>query len=146
MTSCPTASRIVQTPVLSSHLAVSANLRSPHALSLLADGCRELSGLLLNISHPTNHVECILWILVARTRKLLFKVADRRLQIHKLARSSSEDLSDKEGLGEETLHLASPRHSELILLTQLIHTKNCNDVLQRLVILQDFLRAARTVV
>ena len=47
-----------------------------------------------------------------------------------------EDLRHMEGLGQEALDLASARHGQLVLLTQLVHAQNGNDVLQVLVVLQ----------
>ena len=48
---------------------------------------------------------------------------------------AGEDLSHKEGLGEEALHLAGSGHSQLVLFAQLIHAQNGNDILQALVVL-----------
>jgi len=56
-------------------------------------------------------------------------------QGHQLAHVSSEDLSDLEGLGQKPLDLTCTSHCELILLRQLIHTQNSNDILQGLVVL-----------
>jgi hypothetical protein len=47
-----------------------------------------------------------------------------------------EDLCHVEWLGEEALDLTCTCHSHLVLLTQLIHTQNGNDILQILVRLQ----------
>ena len=52
---------------------------------------------------------------------------------------AGEDLSDVEGLRQEALDLARARHGELVLLAQLVHAQNGDDVLQVLVVL----RAAR---
>jgi hypothetical protein len=48
--------------------------------------------------------------------------------------TSREHLSDAEGLAHETLNLARAHHSGLILLGQLIHSQNGNNILQRLVV------------
>jgi hypothetical protein len=48
---------------------------------------------------------------------------------------ASEDLSNLERLGQESLDLAGASDSQLILLRQLIHTKDSNDILEGLVIL-----------
>ena len=45
-----------------------------------------------------------------------------------------------EGLGHELLDLTRPGHDELVILGKLVHTKNGNDVLEALVILEDLLR------
>ena len=47
-----------------------------------------------------------------------------------------------ERLGEESLDLPSPGDGELVLLGQLVHAENGDDVLQGLVVLQDLLHAS----
>ena len=54
----------------------------------------------------------------------------------KVTWGAGEDLSDLEGLREETLDLASACNSLLVLLTQLVHAQNGNDILQVLVVLR----------
>ena len=49
---------------------------------------------------------------------------------------ASENLRNVEGLGQEALDLAGPRNGQLVLLAQLIHAQNGDDVLQVLVVLQ----------
>ena len=49
-------------------------------------------------------------------------------------------MGDVEGLGQELLQTTGAGHGQLVLLAQLIHTQNGNDVLQRLVLLQDLLQ------
>ena len=44
-----------------------------------------------------------------------------------------------ERLGEESLDLPGPGHLDLVLLGQLVHTKDSNDILERLVVLQELL-------
>ena len=60
---------------------------------------------------------------------------DRLLQGHQLARVAGEDLCDLEWLGQETLDLTGAGYRQLVLLRQLIHSQDGDDVLQRLVIL-----------
>lgn len=50
---------------------------------------------------------------------------------------TSEHLSHLEGLGQETLDLTGTGHSQLVLLRQLIHTQDGNDILKRFVVLQE---------
>ena len=50
--------------------------------------------------------------------------------------TAGKDLSNEEGLGQEALDLAGTGHSQLVLLTQLIHTQDGNNILQILVGLQ----------
>jgi hypothetical protein len=49
---------------------------------------------------------------------------------------ASEDLSNLERLGQESLDLAGASDSQLVLLRQLIHTKDSNDILEGLVVLR----------
>lgn len=49
--------------------------------------------------------------------------------------TSGEDLSNMEGLRQEALDLAGTGNSQLVLLAELIHTQNGNDILQVLVVL-----------
>merc|ERR1719507_823439 len=50
-----------------------------------------------------------------------------------------EHLGDLEGLGQEPLNLPRPRDLDLVLLRQLVHTQDSNDILQGLVILEQLL-------
>merc|ERR1712024_147851 len=60
----------------------------------------------------------------------------------KLAGVVGEDLSDLERLGEESLNLPGSGHLQLVLLGQLVHTKDSNDILERLVVLQNLLHTS----
>lgn len=60
---------------------------------------------------------------------------DGFLQGHQFTQMASEDLGHLEGLGQETLDLASAGHSQFVLFRQLIHSQNGNDVLQGFVVL-----------
>ena len=53
----------------------------------------------------------------------------RGLEVHEGTRRAREDLRHEEGLAQEALHLARPRHGQLVLLTQLIHAQDGDDVL-----------------
>ena len=50
---------------------------------------------------------------------------------------AGEDLGHLEGLGEEALDLASAGHRQLVLLGQLVHSQDGDDVLQGLVVLEE---------
>lgn len=69
------------------------------------------------------------------TTKDALEALDGFLQGHQFTQMASEDLSHLEGLGQETLDLASAGHSKFVLFRQLIHTQNSNDILQRFVVL-----------
>lgn len=62
-----------------------------------------------------------------------FSREDARLE--QVTWGAGEDLSNLEGLREEALDLASARNRLLVLLTQLVHAQNGNDILQILVVL-----------
>ena len=51
-----------------------------------------------------------------------------------------------EGLREEPLNLPGPRDGELVLLGELVHTQDGDDILEGLVVLQDLLDATRDLV
>ena len=55
-------------------------------------------------------------------------------------------MSHLEGLREEPLDLPGPRDGELVLLGELVHTQDGDDVLQGLVVLEDLLDATRDLV
>ena len=57
-------------------------------------------------------------------------------------RQTGEDLGDVHRLRQEALHLAGPRHGDLVFFGQLVETEDGDDVLQLLVALQDLLHAA----
>lgn len=69
------------------------------------------------------------------TIKDALEALDGFLQGHQFTQMASEDLSHLEGLGQETLDLASTGHSKFVLFRQLIHTQNGNDILQGFVVL-----------
>ena len=62
---------------------------------------------------------------------------------HVLACAPGEMLRDGERLREETFDLARPLHGQLILIRQLFHPQNGDDVLKILVALEDTLYAER---
>ena len=76
----------------------------------------------------------------------LLEGSDGVLQRHKLALVTGEDLRDLEGLRHETLDLAGTFDSELVLLRQLVHSENSNDILEGLVVLKDLLDGGGSVV
>ena len=63
------------------------------------------------------------------TRENHLESLDGFLERHKLARRSCEDLGDLEGLAEETLDLSGASNSQLVILGQLVHSQDGNDVL-----------------
>ena len=73
----------------------------------------------------------------------LAEAADRLGDGHILALHSRELLSHAEGLGQEPLDLPGAGDSQLVLLAQLVHTHDGDDVLQILVALQNALHIPR---
>lgn len=71
----------------------------------------------------------------ARTTEDALEALDGFLQGHQFTQMAGEDLGHLEGLGQETLDLASAGHSKFVLFRQLIHSQNGNDVLQGFVVL-----------
>lgn len=63
------------------------------------------------------------------TTKDALEALDGFLEGHQLAQVASEDLGHLEWLRQETLDLTGTSHSEFILLRQLIHTQDGNDIL-----------------
>ena len=68
--------------------------------------------------------------------------ADRLRQLHVPAGDAGELLGHEEGLGQELLDLPGPLDEDLVLLRQLVHTEDGDDVLQVLVALEDLLHVA----
>jgi hypothetical protein len=64
------------------------------------------------------------------------------LQRHLHTVGAGEDLRHVEGLAEEALDLPGAGHGQLVLFAQFVHPEDGDDVLQRLVALQDPLHVA----
>lgn len=86
-----------------------------------------------------NHVEGSLGKGIVLTVKNLLERSDSVLEGNKSSLKTSENLSDGEGLRQESLDLSSSLDGQLVSLGQLIHTKNGNDILKRLVGLEGLL-------
>ena len=54
---------------------------------------------------------------------------------------AGELLSNMEVLAKELLHLTCAVNDDFLIFRELVHTKNCDDVLEVLVVLQDLLNA-----
>lgn len=97
-------------------------------------------------SEVANHVESTLGQVVTLTAEDGLEGRDGVLQVDELALDTSEDLGDGEGLRQETLDLTGTLDGELVGLGKLVHAQNGNDVLERLVLLEDLLDAGGGVV
>jgi hypothetical protein len=111
---------------------------------------RNLFSLLDSIINISNHVECTfrkVYLLKPsfEGHTVMFAFNDGLeasnciLQGHELAFKSSEDFSDCEGLRHETLEFSGTFDGKFIGFGQLVHSKNGNDILKRLVILKHLL-------
>lgn len=79
-------------------------------------------------------------------REDLLEGADRLLQRDELTLVAGEDLRDLERLRHETLDLTRALDSELVLFRQLVHTQDSNDILERLVVLENLLNSGGDIV
>ena len=94
---------------------------------------------------PT-HVEGLLRVLVHLAVRDRLESGDGVLERHVLAGRAGEHLGDEERLGEEALDLAGSRHHQLVLVGELVHAEDRDDVAQLLVALEDTLHPARHIV
>src|ERR1700753_477001 len=76
------------------------------------------------------HVERLLRNIVMLAFDDLFKGANSVSYFYVLTRSSGKHFGDVEGLGKETLHLASAAYRQLVLFREFIDTKNGDNILQ----------------
>ena len=96
-------------------------------------------GLLDDIVDSANHVESTLGLVVVVPSQNLRESPDGLLEGDELARGTGEDLGDVEGLTHETLDFAGAGDGHLVVLGELVHTKDGNDVLEGLVVLEELL-------
>mmetsp|Transcript_41840 Transcript_41840/g.126881 ORF Transcript_41840/g.126881 Transcript_41840/m.126881 type:complete len:271 (+) Transcript_41840:322-1134(+) len=97
------------------------------------------SCLLLNLLEVANHVECAFWEVIMLTVDDTLESTNCFFKGDKLALSASEHLSDMERLRHELLHLTRTGNCQFIILRELVHTKDGDNVLQTLVVLKDLL-------
>mmetsp|Transcript_48813 Transcript_48813/g.76186 ORF Transcript_48813/g.76186 Transcript_48813/m.76186 type:complete len:282 (+) Transcript_48813:149-994(+) len=106
---------------------------------LVSGGGGKLGSLLLNLVDVANHVESSLREVIIITSNKTLECGDGLLKGHELSRGASEHLSNVERLRHELLDLTGAGNGELVVLRQLIHTKDGNDILKILVILEGLL-------
>merc|ERR1719206_1377176 len=92
-----------------------------------------------NLVNVANHVEGTLGQVIGLASKDILEPGDGLGNGDKLARVVGEHLGDLEGLRQEPLDLPCPGGLDLVLLRQLVHTQDSNDILERLVVLQQLL-------
>lgn len=119
----------------------SVSTSSLPGLRVLLELSQNLLTLLTCRRKVTNHVESTLGKGVTLTSQDSLERGNGVLKVDKLALDTSEDLGDSERLAQETLDLTGTLDSELVGLRQLVHTQNGDDVLERLVLLEDLLDA-----
>merc|ERR1712000_736521 len=107
---------------------------------------QNLLALGLGRGEVTDHVEGTFGKAVALTVKDGLEGVDGLLEVDQSTLNTSENLGDSEGLAQETLDLTGTLDGKLVSLRQLVHTKNGNDILERLVLLEDLLDAGSGVV
>ena len=108
------------------------------------------------LHHPTNLQKNINF----HKTNFTFESSDIIRQLDVFSRVSCEDLTHEKWLGQEFLYLSSSSNSQLIFLGQFIHTffiiikktlynkntQNSNNILQTLVILQNFLHSSSSII
>src|SRR6266849_6839662 len=93
-----------------------------------------------------HHVESLLGQVVVLALQDLGEALHGLADLDVLALASRETLGNEVGLGQETLDLPRARHCQLVVLRQLLHAEDGDDVLQVLVALHRLLHALRSVV
>ena len=106
----------------------------------------EGGGLGLDLVDSADHVEGCLGEGIVLASDNALECIDGVLKRHELPGSAGEDLGNVERLGHELLDLAGAGHSDLVLLRELVHAEDGNDVLQVLVVLERLLDLAREVI
>src|SRR5512140_288699 len=101
----------------------------------------EQLGLLGGLLDATDHEEGLLGKLVALALDEVLEAAHGVGERDVLARRAGERLGDIERLAEEALDLAGPMTDDFVLVRELVHGEDGDDVLQLLVALEDLLDA-----
>ncbi len=114
--------------------------------SLLGGLESESLSLLECLLQSTLHIECSLGVVVSLTFQQSSEAINGVLQFHELALTASEDLTHEEWLRQELLDLTGTSDSQLVVLRELVHTQNGNDVLKGLVVLQQLLHSSGNLV
>jgi hypothetical protein len=87
----------------------------------------------------THHVERGFGIVITSSLKELAESFDGLVKFTELSGVGGEDLRHEERLGEELLHLTCSSDSQLIFFGKIVHTENGDNILERLVVLEEFL-------
>ena len=95
------------------------------------------SGLGDHVFDAPDHVEGRFGQVVVFSRDDGLERPDRVLERHLHAGRAGEDFRHVEGLRQEALELPRPGHRQLVLFGEFVHAEDRDDVLQRLVALED---------
>src|SRR5690349_14007682 len=90
--------------------------------------------------------ECLFWEVVILTRDQFLEAADRLFQGDEFTFESSELFSNVEWLRKEPLNLTRTSYRQFIFFRQFVNPKNCNNILQVLVPLEDAFNLLRYIV
>src|SRR5712675_2574910 len=107
---------------------------------------RELLAFFDRLFDGADHVESLLRKMIVLAFAKPAETLDGVGEVDELARRTGEDFGNMKRLRQEALDLARARHRDLVLFRELVHAENGDDVLQRLVALQDLLNHTRGIV
>ena len=94
----------------------------------------------------THHVERSFGIVITSSLKELAESFDGLGKFTELTRVRGEDLRHEEGLRKELLDLTGSSNGQLIFFGKIIHTENSNNILERLVVLEELLDTTSSLV
>merc|ERR1712091_265518 len=89
-----------------------------------------LHRLLLHFVEGAAHKERSLRDVVDLSRENGLEIVETRLQVDELTGGTGEDFCDEERLTHKSLQPSRARHGHLVLLRELVHTQNGDDILQ----------------
>src|SRR5438309_1496153 len=107
---------------------------------------RHLAGLIDRLLDRADHVERGLGHLVVLAGDDALEALDRVFEVDEDAGAAGEHLGDMKGLRQEALDLARPRDGQPVLLGELVHAEDRDDVLQGFVRLQHALHVTGNLV
>src|SRR5687768_11768223 len=110
---------------------------------LLASALREALGVRDHVVDAARHEERLLGQVIELALGEPLERADSLVELHVLARDAGELLRDRERLRHEALQTARAGDDLLVVLRELVHAEDRDDVLQLLVALQDALDLRR---
>src|SRR5262245_20104759 len=104
---------------------------------------RQLAALLHRLFDGADHVERGLRQVVVLAVAQALETFDRVGEVDEYAGRAGKHFGDVERLRQEALDLARARHGQFVLFRQLVHAQDGDDVLQRLIALEDLLHLPR---